>query len=76
MQADVILKEPPSWVPPLSLSGGASVEGGGGRPPSYAPGWECMSARLDSLSVFMVFRSHVSNLIISIQFRLYFLFKF
>jgi len=39
MQADVILKEPPSWVPPLSLSGGgASVEGGGGRGPlSYAP---------------------------------------
>jgi len=35
MQADVILKEPPSWVLPLSLSGGgASVEGGGGsRPP-------------------------------------------
>ena len=78
MQADVILKEPPSWVPPLSLSGGASVEGGGGgAAPSYAPGWECMSARLDSLSVFMVFRSHVSNLIINIhKFRLYFLFKF
>ena len=38
MQADVILKEPPSWVPPLSLSGGARVEGGGGpRPPSYTP---------------------------------------
>ena len=38
MQADVILKEPPPWVPPLSLSGGARVEGGGGRtPPSYAP---------------------------------------
>ena len=53
--------------------GGASVEGGrGARPPSYAPGWEYMSARLDSLFVFMVFRSHVSNLIIS----LYFLFKF
>ena len=30
MQADVKLKEPPSWVPPLSLSGGASVDGGGG----------------------------------------------
>ena len=76
MQADVILKEPPSWVPPLR--GGASVEGAGGRgPPSYAPGWECMSARLDNLSVFMVFRSHVSNLIINIhKFSLYFLFKF
>ena len=38
MQADVILKEPPSWVPPSSLSGGARVEGGGGPgPPSYAP---------------------------------------
>jgi len=40
MKADVILKEPPSWVPPLSLSGGARVEGGGGGrgPPSlYAP---------------------------------------
>ena len=34
MQADVILKEPPPWMPPLSLSGGARVEGGGGaRPP-------------------------------------------
>ena len=30
MQADVILKEPPSRVPPLSLSGGVRVEGGGG----------------------------------------------
>ena len=28
MQADVILKEPPPWMPPLSLSGGARVEGG------------------------------------------------
>ena len=39
MQADVILKEPPPWMPPLSLSGGARVEGGGGArpPPSYAP---------------------------------------
>ena len=38
MQADVILKEPPSWVPPLSLSGGAHVEGGGGaRPPLVRP---------------------------------------
>ena len=38
MQADVILKEPPSWVPPLSLSGGASVEGaGGGRGPPRTP---------------------------------------
>jgi len=43
MQADVILKEPPPWVPPLSLSGGVRVEGGGGaRPPSYAPG-ECVT---------------------------------
>ena len=32
MQADVILKEPPSWVPPLSLSGG------GARVASYAHG--------------------------------------
>ena len=31
MQADVILKEPPPWVPPLSLSGGARIEGA--RPP-------------------------------------------
>ncbi len=30
MQTDVILKEPPPWMPPLSLSGGARVEGGGG----------------------------------------------
>jgi len=30
MQADVILKEPPPWVPPFSLSGGARVEGAGG----------------------------------------------
>jgi len=39
MQADVILKEPPPWVPPLSLSGGARVEGGGGgaRPPLVRP---------------------------------------
>jgi len=38
MQADVILKEPPPWMPPLSLSGGARVEGRGARPPpSYAP---------------------------------------
>jgi len=38
MQADVILKEPPPWVPPLSLSGGAHIEGGGGHgpPPLYA----------------------------------------
>ena len=39
MQADVILKEPPSWVPPLSLSGGGTRRGGRGPgPPSYAPG--------------------------------------
>ena len=64
MQADVILKDPPTpWVPPPS--GGAWV--GGADPPSYAPGWECMSARLNSLSVFMVFCSHVSNRIINIQ---------
>ena len=38
MQADVILKEPPPWMPPLSLSEGARVEGGGGAAPSlYAP---------------------------------------
>ena len=38
MQADVILKEPPPWVPPFSLSGGARVEGGGGtRPPPRTP---------------------------------------
>ena len=38
MQADVILKEPPPWMPPLSLSGGARVEGAWrARPPlSYA----------------------------------------
>ena len=35
MQADVILKEPPSWVPPLSLSRGARVEGA--RPPPRTP---------------------------------------
>ena len=33
MQADVILKEPPPWMPPLSLSGGARVEGGAAPPP-------------------------------------------
>ena len=38
MQADVILKEPPSWVPPSSLSGGGGVEGGP-APSSYAPGY-------------------------------------
>ena len=32
MQADVILKEPPPWMPPLSLSGGARVEGGAAPP--------------------------------------------
>ena len=38
MQADVILKEPPPWMPPISLSGGAHVEGGGGgRPPPRTP---------------------------------------
>ena len=39
MQADVILKEPPPWMPPLSLSGGARVEGGGGfaAPPLVRP---------------------------------------
>ena len=38
MQSNVILKEPPPWVSPLSLSGGARVKGAGGAaPPSYAP---------------------------------------
>ena len=38
MEADVILKEPPPWMPPLSLSGGARVEGAGGRgPPLVRP---------------------------------------
>ena len=38
MQADVILKDPPSWGPPHSLSGGAHVEGGGGPgPPPRMP---------------------------------------
>ena len=32
MQADVILKDPLLWVPPVSLLGGARV-GGGARPP-------------------------------------------
>ena len=32
MEADVILKEPPPWVPPFSLSGGARVEGGAPPP--------------------------------------------
>ena len=36
MQADLILKEPPSWVPPLASQGGASRREGA-RPPSYAP---------------------------------------
>ena len=45
MQADVILKEPPPWVPPFSLSGGARVEGGGGAwPPSYAPVYKVLKA--------------------------------
>ena len=40
MQADVILKEPPPWVPPLSLSGGAHIEGGGGHgPPPFVRLW-------------------------------------
>ena len=40
MQADVILKEPPPWVPPSASQGGAHVEGGGWArpPPSYATG--------------------------------------
>ena len=28
MQADVILKEPPPWVPPSASQGGARIEGG------------------------------------------------
>ena len=39
MQADVILKEPPSWVPPSSLSGGGARVEGGPAPSSYAPGY-------------------------------------
>ena len=39
--------------------------------------WECIVPWLDGLSVFMVFRSHVSNLIINKhKFRLYFLLNF
>ena len=53
-------------APSQPLRGGKR-RGGRGGPPSSAPGWECMSARLDSLSVFMVFRSHVSNIIIKIH---------
>ena len=53
MQADVILKEPPSWVPPLSLSGGARVEGGGGaRPPPRTPLNEIDGNRKCNLSNF------------------------
>ena len=37
MQADVILKEPPSWVPPLSLSGEGTRRGGGGSGPPRTP---------------------------------------
>ena len=38
MQADVILKEPPPWVPPLSLSEGGTRRGGRGeRPPPRKP---------------------------------------
>ena len=39
MQEDVILKEPPPWMPPLSLSGGARVEVGGGRGPPLVRPW-------------------------------------
>ena len=35
MQADVILKEPPPWVPPSASQGGTNK--GGGASPSYAP---------------------------------------
>jgi len=50
MQADVILKEPPPWMPPLSLSGGARVDGGGGvrHPPSYAPACRIQDVQLNT----------------------------
>ena len=54
-------------APSQPLRGAKRRGGQGGVAPSYAPGWEGMSARLNSLSVFMVFRSHVSNLIIKIH---------
>ena len=53
MQADVILKEPPPWVPPFSLSGGARVEGGG-PPPLVRPWWQPLTF-LDFLFLSMVY---------------------
>ena len=55
MQADVILKEPSSWVPPLSLSGGARVEGGGrARPhPLYAPELGCLCGVFPTIKVIL-----------------------
>ena len=56
MQADVILKEPPQWVPPFSLSGGTRRGGAGGAaPPSYAP--VQLEYRLQSMYNHMVGRT-------------------
>ena len=62
MQADVILKEPLHGCP-LSASQGGKRRGGRGRsPPSYAPGWECMSARLDRYISFTIMKIEVFTL--------------
>ena len=45
MQADVILKEPLPWVPPLTVSRGGTRRGGGGGPPPRTPlQWHCISS--------------------------------
>ena len=49
MQANVILKEPPPWVPPFSLSVGGTRRGGlgGAAPPSHAPADKLTKKHID-----------------------------